>query len=70
MDGYAVARQLRQEPGTARAFMIAVSGYGQEEDKRRSFEAGFDMHLTKPADLKKLRQLLSRPIPRETAIAV
>jgi PAS domain S-box-containing protein len=70
MDGYAVARALRQELGLTEAYMIAISGYGQEEDKRRSFEAGFDMHLTKPADLKKLKELLSRPIIRDTALAV
>jgi PAS domain S-box-containing protein len=70
MDGYAVARALRQEPGVAEAYMIAISGYGQEEDKRRSFAAGFDMHLTKPVDLKMLKQLLSRPIIRDTAVAV
>jgi CheY-like chemotaxis protein len=70
MDGYAVAHALRQEPGLAEAYMIAISGYGQEEDKRRSFAAGFDMHLTKPADLKMLRELLSRPIIRDTAVAV
>jgi PAS domain S-box-containing protein len=70
LDGYAVARALRQAPGVAEGYMIAISGYGQEEDKRRSAEAGFDMHLTKPADLKMLRQLLSRPINRDTALAV
>jgi CheY-like chemotaxis protein/two-component sensor histidine kinase len=70
LDGYAVARALRQVPGVAEGYIIAISGYGQEEDKRRSVEAGFDMHLTKPADLKMLRQLLSRPINRATAVAV
>jgi signal transduction histidine kinase len=58
MDGYAVARELRSDPATASARLIALSGYGQEEDRRRSFEAGFDHHLTKPADPAELHRLL------------
>src|SRR5207253_350027 len=50
LDGYGVARELRQNPGTATARMIAVTGYGGEEDRQRSREAGFDLHLTKPVD--------------------
>ncbi len=57
-DGYAVARSLRALPETAGACLIAVSGYGQDEDRRRSHEAGFDRHLTKPVDLSELRQIL------------
>ena len=58
MDGYAVAQMLRQETAK-RICLIAVSGYGQEADQRRAFEAGFDFYLTKPIDLEKLRELLS-----------
>jgi PAS domain S-box-containing protein len=50
MDGFAVARALRENPLTAAARLIAVTGYGQEEDRQRAREAGFDDHLTKPVD--------------------
>jgi CheY-like chemotaxis protein/anti-sigma regulatory factor (Ser/Thr protein kinase) len=58
MDGYQVAKALRRNPVTARARLIALSGYGQEEDERRSREAGFDLHLTKPVDFDELQRLL------------
>jgi CheY-like chemotaxis protein len=59
MDGYEVARALRRDPETASLRLIAVSGYGQEEDRRRSEEAGFDLHLTKPIDPVELQRLLA-----------
>jgi signal transduction histidine kinase len=59
LDGYGVARQLRADPATARTCLIAVTGYGQEEDRRRSREAGFDHHLVKPADPAVLERLLA-----------
>jgi len=59
MDGYEVARALRSDPATAPARLIAVSGYGQEEDRRRSEECGFDLHLTKPVDPVELQRLLT-----------
>jgi PAS domain S-box-containing protein len=58
MDGYQVAAALREDPLTTNARLIAVSGYGQEEDRRRSREAGFDHHLTKPVDCDELQRLL------------
>ena len=61
MDGYAVARALRCEPGVNEAYIVAVSGYGQQEDRRRAFEAGFDKHLTKPVDLAEFKRLLATP---------
>ncbi|HEV8334923.1 MAG TPA: ATP-binding protein [Candidatus Polarisedimenticolia bacterium] len=54
MDGFGVAAALRQSPTTAHARLIAVTGYGQEEDRRRALEAGFDVHLVKPVDPEKL----------------
>ena len=60
LDGYAVARAFRAEPGLRRAYLIALTGYGQEEDRRRALDAGFDAHLTKPADLDELRRLLAQ----------
>jgi PAS domain S-box-containing protein len=58
MDGYAVADALRRDPEAAGMALIALSGYGQEEDKRRARQAGFDRHLTKPVDPQTLAQLL------------
>jgi CheY-like chemotaxis protein/two-component sensor histidine kinase len=71
MSGYDVARQLRADPGLSRSVLIAVTGWGSEEDRRRSREAGFDEHLTKPVDLATLDPLLRRfaadPLPRRVA---
>jgi signal transduction histidine kinase/CheY-like chemotaxis protein len=61
LDGYGVVRALRRNPATAQARMIAVSGYGRDEDREKSQQAGFDAHLTKPADPDKLQELLARP---------
>src|SRR5262249_47212891 len=59
MDGYELALTLRRDPATAAARLIAVSGYGQEDDRRRSAEAGFDLHLVKPVDPVELQKLLA-----------
>jgi CheY-like chemotaxis protein len=59
LDGYGVARELRRNPATARARLLALTGYGQDEDRRRSREAGFDFHLVKPADPEELHRLLA-----------
>jgi CheY-like chemotaxis protein len=60
MSGYEVAEVLRREEFGSRLLVIAVTGYGQEEDRRRSREAGFDYHLVKPVDHDALIALLSR----------
>jgi PAS domain S-box-containing protein len=60
MDGYEVARRLRQQASGNELLMVAVTGYGQEEDRHRADEAGFDAHLVKPADLNALKRLLDR----------
>ena len=59
VDGYALAQQLRQDPRTAGIKLIAVSGYGRDEDKRLAREVGFDFHLTKPVDPEVLANLLA-----------
>jgi signal transduction histidine kinase/ActR/RegA family two-component response regulator len=59
LDGYAVARLLRQEPKVTDAYLIAVSGYGRESDQKLAMEAGFDRYLTKPIDLQELQRLLA-----------
>jgi CheY-like chemotaxis protein len=58
-DGYQVARQLRKE-GLASGLLIALTGYGQDEDRRRAEEAGFDRHLTKPVSPDLLQKVLTR----------
>jgi PAS domain S-box-containing protein len=60
MDGYEVARRLRGEEDLRGLLLFAMTGYGQEEDVRRSRQAGFDQHLVKPVDLPKLLDLLAR----------
>jgi CheY-like chemotaxis protein len=60
MDGHELARRMRDEPGGAAVLIIALTGWGQDVDRRRSAEAGFDHHLTKPADAEALRKLLSQ----------
>jgi PAS domain S-box-containing protein len=59
MDGYRVAMALRDNPATAAARLIALTGYGQEEDRRRTREAGFDEHLVKPADPAAVQRILA-----------
>lgn len=64
MDGYEVARRIRQDPGLRRVILVALTGWGQEQDRRRTRETGFDHHLTKPADPEALHQLLAHsPAP-------
>ena len=59
MDGYQAAQRIREQPWGQHLMLIALSGYGQEEDKRRSREAGFDTHLVKPVDMAALNELLA-----------
>jgi CheY-like chemotaxis protein/anti-sigma regulatory factor (Ser/Thr protein kinase) len=62
MDGYELVRRLRATPTARAALLVAVSGYGRAEDKRRALAAGFDHHLTKPVDFAVIASLL-RDIP-------
>src|SRR6266542_4175689 len=59
MDGYEVARRLRLEPAMGGLTLVAMTGYGQEEERRRTREAGFHSHLVKPVDFEMLQELLS-----------
>jgi CheY-like chemotaxis protein len=63
LDGYGVARKPRDTPTTAKARLIAVTPYGQDEDRRRSHEAGFEQHLGKPVDPDALQRVLNCPGP-------
>jgi len=60
LDGYAACRAIRALPGGDRILMIALTGWGQPEDRRKAREAGFDHHLTKPVDPMRLRELLAK----------
>jgi CheY-like chemotaxis protein len=60
MDGYEAARRLRQLPWAGEVVIVALTGWGQDEDKRRSEEAGFDRHLIKPVDPTALEALLGQ----------
>jgi CheY-like chemotaxis protein/two-component sensor histidine kinase len=60
MDGYEVARKVRATPNHANTLLIALTGWGQDQDYRQSRAAGFDHHMVKPPDIDKLRDLLTR----------
>jgi PAS domain S-box-containing protein len=59
MDGYEVARQLRQQPGLEDSILVALTGWGQREDRRRTAEAGFNHHLVKPPDPNTVANVLA-----------
>jgi CheY-like chemotaxis protein len=63
MDGYEVSRRIRATRDHADILLIALTGWGQEHDHRRSRAAGFDHHLVKPPDIDKLRDLMSAGWP-------
>lgn len=58
MDGFELCRRLKREPGLETVRCVAVTGYGQEDYRRRSREAGCELHLLKPVDPRVLRNLL------------
>jgi CheY-like chemotaxis protein/two-component sensor histidine kinase len=64
MSGHDVARALRQKPGGENLVLVAMTGFGQAEDRRRSREAGFDIHLVKPVALDTLAEVLKSLAPR------
>jgi CheY-like chemotaxis protein/two-component sensor histidine kinase len=64
MDGFEVARRLRKLPGVEGAVLVALTGYGQERDRERSKEAGFDRYLVKPVDMTEIEEVLVSLAPR------
>jgi PAS domain S-box-containing protein len=63
LNGYEVACRIREQPGGAGMLLIALTGWGQDEDRRRSKAAGFDHHMTKPIEFDALKKLLSETTP-------
>ncbi len=63
MDGYQLARRLRSESGLDQVRLVAITGYGQQTDRRRSEEAGFDAHLVKPVKFEALAEILDTLLP-------
>ena len=59
LTGYEVAERIRRQPALKNTVLVAVTGYGQDSDRQRSQEAGFDHHLVKPADFGKLQEILA-----------
>jgi len=59
VHGYEVARRLRERPETAECVLVAVTGWGQEDDRRRAQEAGFDRHLVKPVEATDIESILA-----------
>ncbi len=64
MNGLELAHAFRQDQQLRSAFLVALTGFGQAEDRRRSLEAGFDEHLVKPLNFARLKQMLDRFVPR------
>ncbi|HVY08103.1 MAG TPA: response regulator, partial [Burkholderiales bacterium] len=59
MDGYEVARRMRDDAAAGKVMLVALTGWGQEADRRKAKEAGFDHHLVKPVEIDKLQALLA-----------
>jgi len=59
LNGFEVAKRLRQQPALQNAVLVAMTGYGRESDRQRSREAGFDHHLVKPGDFGKVLEILA-----------
>src|SRR5262249_24643888 len=59
LNGFDVARRIREQPGLEKIVLIAQTGWGQEEDRRRTHEAGFDRHLVKPVEISAVQEILA-----------
>jgi two-component system CheB/CheR fusion protein len=66
MDGFAVARAMRADVAIAGVYLVALSGYARADDRRRSAEAGFDLHLAKPPSLDQVERVLAEPPSRSS----
>jgi CheY-like chemotaxis protein len=61
MNGYDAARAIREQPWGREMVLVALTGWGQDDDRRRSREAGFNFHMVKPVDPAELERLLAEP---------
>ena len=66
MNGYEVARRFRELPWSREIVLVALTGWGQADDRKKSSDAGFDLHLVKPVDPAVLKQLLAGLAPTAT----
>ena len=71
MDGYEAVKRLREDPVHSRAIFVAVSGWARQEDKRRAYDAGFDVHVAKPVSVERLKELTAmlQPAPPRATTA-
>jgi CheY-like chemotaxis protein len=60
LNGYEACRRIREQPWSNGTVIVALTGWGQDEDRRRSEEAGFDHHLVKPVEVRAMQQLLAK----------
>jgi signal transduction histidine kinase/ActR/RegA family two-component response regulator len=67
-DGYSVARALRELPATASSTLVAVTGWGQDDDRRRSLDAGFGIHLVKPVEPQQIIDVVNAAAPARAAV--
>jgi CheY-like chemotaxis protein len=70
LNGYEAAQRIRQEAWGSEIALVATTGWGQEEDRRRTSEAGFDRHLVKPIEMNSLREIFAAPAPLRTHISI
>ena len=69
LNGYEAARRIRQEAWGREIALVATTGWGQDDDRRRTTEAGFDRHLVKPIEVAALREILAAPAPLRAHIS-
>jgi CheY-like chemotaxis protein len=62
MDGYEVARAIRKDRILSSTYVIAITGYGRDEDQSQAHKAGFNIHMTKPIDCDNLRRILANSL--------
>jgi CheY-like chemotaxis protein len=63
LNGYEVARRLRADPAQPQPLLVALTGWGSDDDRRQARDAGFDRHLTKPVDATKIADVLAAAAP-------
>jgi len=67
LDGYETVRKLRERRGNVHLIVVAVTAWSRDEDKRRAYDSGFDLHVAKPMSIEKLKELLALLDPEHEA---